>query len=58
MNWIHVNIPKDLLEEIKKLVETNKFWVNEHEFIQDALREKIMEIKQKENRPSKEVGTE
>jgi metal-responsive CopG/Arc/MetJ family transcriptional regulator len=58
MNWIHVNIPKDLLEEIKKLVETNKFWVNEHEFIQDALREKIMEIKQKENELSKEVGTE
>jgi len=43
MEWEPVRIPKTLYAEITKIVEKTGFWTNEHEFIRDALREKLSE---------------
>ena len=39
--WEAIRIPKELYDQISKIVKDSGFWVNEHEFIRDAVREKL-----------------
>jgi len=41
MEWEPVRIPKPLYEKITEIVDKTGFWTNEHEFVRDALREKL-----------------
>lgn len=44
MEWVHVRIPAEMMKEIKEIVKSKRLWVNEHEFIRDAIREKMRSI--------------
>jgi metal-responsive CopG/Arc/MetJ family transcriptional regulator len=41
LEWEPVRIPKQLFIEVKAIIDKTGFWVNEHEFIRDAIREKL-----------------
>jgi len=41
VEWEPIRIPRDLLDQIRKLLRKYPMWINEHEFIRDAIREKI-----------------
>lgn len=41
VEWEPIRVPRDLLEQIRKLLRKYPMWINEHEFIRDAIREKI-----------------
>lgn len=41
MEWVQVRIPEEMIKEIREIIEHQKLWVNEHEFIRDAIREKL-----------------
>lgn len=47
-DWEPVRIPKELFDQIKIIVKETGLWINEHEFIRDALREKLVKINTKE----------
>jgi len=55
MEWTQIRVPTSMLEEIKIILQLNPMWVNEHEFIRDAIREKIVAVKTKHNVPVKGV---
>lgn len=41
VEWEPVRIPKQLFIEISEIIKKTGFWINEHEFIRDAIREKL-----------------
>ena len=41
MDWVQIRIPKELMDEIIEIIKKKPHWINEHEFIRDAVREKI-----------------
>jgi len=57
MEWTPVRIPTPLFEEVTDVIATqpHQGYTNEHEFIRDAVREKILDVKTKEKNPTKEV---
>lgn len=48
MKWTQVRIPTELFTEMTQVIEDNpeKGYINEHEFIRDAIRDKIDEVKE------------
>jgi len=57
VDWTQIRIPTPLLKEIREAIDNypSKGYTNEHEFIRDAVREKIEEFQLKKNNP-KEVS--
>lgn len=55
MEWTQVRVPTSMLEEIRGILKQNPMWVNEHEFIRDSIREKIVAVKNKHKVPTKEA---
>jgi Arc/MetJ-type ribon-helix-helix transcriptional regulator len=47
-DWVPVRIPEDLYAEITALLKKKPLWLNEHDFIRDALREKLAAVNCKE----------
>lgn len=41
VDWVSTAVPKELLDEITKVIQAMPFWTNEREFIRDAIREKL-----------------
>jgi Arc/MetJ-type ribon-helix-helix transcriptional regulator len=41
VEWVPIRIPEELYKQIQEVINHNKVWVNEHEFIRDAIREKL-----------------
>jgi len=56
MEWTPVRIPTALFDEVKDIIQNKPEhgYTNEHEFIRDAIREKIVELKEKEKNPAKD----
>jgi len=60
--WETRKIPKNLIDEIKQILKIYPFWINDTEFIRDAIREKIeicvkQGTEQLANTPRKEVSS-
>lgn len=47
MDWKQVRIPRQLLNDIRNIIREHPLWLNEPDFVRDALREKIEEIRRK-----------
>jgi len=47
VEWVPAKIPKELMEKIQNLLKDCPMWINEHEFVRDAIRDKIEAIKAK-----------
>jgi len=45
VDWQNIRLPKKLYTEVTTQVEDLGLWTNEQEFIRDAIREKISQIK-------------
>ncbi len=46
VEWTTVQIPKKLLKDVQDLIATYPRWINEREFIRDAIREKLAQTEQ------------
>ena len=58
MQWKQVRIPKELLKDIRNTIKENPLWLNEPDFIRDALRDKIEKVRRKfTERPARSYGT-
>jgi len=44
MEWVSIRIPAEMMKEIQEIIRSKKLWVNEHEFVRDAVREKMRSI--------------
>lgn len=42
--WEQIRIPKELFDEATKVIREKGFWVNEQDFVREAVREKITKI--------------
>lgn len=47
LEWKQVRIPKQLLKDVRSIIREHPLWLNEPDFIRDALREKIEEVRRK-----------
>lgn len=47
--WEQVRLTRELYNEVTKILEDKKFWVNEQDFVRDAVREKIGRIQEQQN---------
>jgi len=44
MKWVQVRIPAVMMKEIQETIGKKPLWVNEHDFIRDAIREKLCNL--------------
>jgi len=60
MDWTPIRIPTPLFTQVTEILQNSpsKGYTNEHEFIREAVREKIAEVKKKEVNNPKEVETD
>lgn len=42
--WEMTRLPRDLFNEVTKVIEKRGFWTSENEFVRDAVREKLAKI--------------
>ena len=54
IEWEPVRIPRTLYTEISEIISRTGFWINEHEFIRDAIREKLTKYATQLSTPEKE----
>lgn len=47
IKWETLRIPQKLLEDVTVIVAQSSQWINEPEFIREAIREKIRTIEEK-----------
>lgn len=41
VEWVQIRIPEELYKKVTTIITEKKFWINEHDFIRDAVREKL-----------------
>ncbi len=46
VQWTPIRLPEELYGEVTDTIKKNQRWVNEHDFIREAVREKLDKIKQ------------
>jgi Arc/MetJ-type ribon-helix-helix transcriptional regulator len=56
--WVQIRIPEALYKEVQDAINREKFWINEHDFIRDAIREKLAQniASEAHVKPVKEVA--